>query len=120
RLPRPPRRAQPERTFEVHEQDAWLIGDPAAGRPGAAASDSIRLEQRNLDTGGSERVRRRTPGQATADDDDVCLDMAAVTRMRRDARCGKAIDPWRSAVCSHRCFGISDYPLSVAKVLGGS
>ena len=101
RLPRPPRRAQAERALDLHERDARLIGHPAGSRPGAAASDPIRFEQRNLDAGGGTRVRRRAPGQAAADDDGVGLEMAAVTGMRRDARFGKAIDPRRSAVLSH-------------------
>ena len=82
-LERALRAANADRLLEIGEADPGIVVEPARRRPAAAVSDLRRFEQRHLDAGRGERVRRGAAGQPAADDDDVGGRRAAVARIRR-------------------------------------
>src|SRR5207249_3142667 len=75
--------AQADRLLEIHEGDAWIVGDPACRRPAAAAAELLRLDQYHLHTGGREGISGRAAGQPAANDRDVGLQQAALPGKRR-------------------------------------
>ena len=95
----PPRLKRGARTAEAHvllelpEGDTWITGDQAKGVGGAAPSDAIRLEQHDFLARRRKGVRRRTAGQAAADDDDWAGLGAAMAWIGRHARLGIGLDP---------------------------
>ena len=80
-----PRRAQTSRLFEFAESHTRFAGDETGAEGGAAATESIRLDERHLDAGRGKSVRRRAAGDAAADNRDIDIEMPALPRIRRNA-----------------------------------
>ena len=92
-LPGTPRGPQPDRLLHFDEADAGIVGDPSRRRSGAAAADPRRFDQHGLDASGGTRIRRGTPGEASADDHDVGIEMTAMAGISGNAGPGKNVDP---------------------------
>ena len=82
-----------------------FVGDPSRRRSGAAAPDPRRFDQHDLDAGRGARIGRGTPGEASADDHDVGIEMTAMAGICGNAGPGKNVDPEGLPVLDHR-FGI--------------
>ena len=104
-LPGSPRGPQPDRLLDVDEAYTGIVGDPSGRRSGAAAPDPCGFDQHDLDAGRGTRIRGGTPGEASADDRDVGVEMTAMAGIGGNAGPGKNVDPEGLPVLGHR-FGI--------------